>query len=95
MRSHTGGCMSVGLGTLHARSTKQKLNTKSSTEAEIVGISDYLPFNIWLRMFLEEQDDFLAKNIVNQDIKAQSRWKETDVTLALGIRDMWISDISL
>jgi len=46
MRSHTGGCMSFGLGTLNARSTKQKLNTKSSTEAEIVGISDYLPFNI-------------------------------------------------
>ena len=67
MRSHTGGCMSFGLGTLHARSTKQKLNTKSSTEAEIVGISDYLPFNIWLRMFLEEQGFFLGKNIVYQD----------------------------
>ena len=46
MRSHTGGCMSFGLGTLHARSTEQKLNTKSSTETEIVGMSDYLPFNI-------------------------------------------------
>jgi len=67
MRSHTGGYMSFGLGTLHARSTKQKLNTKSSTEAEIVGMSDYLPFNIWLRMFLEEQGHFLTKNIVYQD----------------------------
>jgi len=67
MRSHTGGCISFGLGTLHARSTKQKLNTKSSTEAEIVGMSDYLLFNIWLRMFLEEQGHFLTKNIVYQD----------------------------
>ena len=73
MRSHTGGCMSFGLGTLHARSTKQKLNTKSSTEAEIVGMSDYLPFNIWLRMFLEEQGYFLTNNIVYQDNQSAIR----------------------
>ncbi len=59
--------MSFGLGTLQARSTKQKVNTKSSTEAEIVGISDYLHFNIWLRMFLVERGYFLTKNIVCQD----------------------------
>jgi len=65
--------MSFGLGTLHARSTKQKLNTKSSTEAEIVGMSDYLPFNIWLRMFLEEQGYFLTNNIVYQDNQSAIR----------------------
>jgi len=32
-----------------------------------VGLSDYLPFNIWLRMFIEEQGYFLTKNIVYQD----------------------------
>ena len=49
MRSHTGGCMSMmGTGTLHARSSKKKLNTKSSTEAEVVGLSEYIPYNIWL-----------------------------------------------
>ena len=41
MRSHTGGCMSLGVGTLHAKSSKQKLNNKSSTEAELVGVSEY------------------------------------------------------
>lgn len=29
MRGHTGGCMSLGWGTMHAKSNKQKLNTKS------------------------------------------------------------------
>ena len=67
MRSHTGGAMSFGYGIVHYLSTKQKLNTKSSTEAEVMGLSDYLPFNIWLRMFLEEQGYFLTKNIVYQD----------------------------
>ena len=32
MRSHTGGIMSTGVGTLHARSGVQKLNAKISTE---------------------------------------------------------------
>ena len=55
MKSQTGGTMSLGLGVLHGKSTKQKLNVKSSTEAELVGVSDYLPYNIWLLMFLSEQ----------------------------------------
>jgi hypothetical protein len=37
------------------KSTKQKLNTKSSTEAEVVGSSDYLPNTIRARMFLAKQ----------------------------------------
>ena len=31
MRSQTGGCMSMGLSMVHYKSSKQKLNTKSST----------------------------------------------------------------
>ena len=33
-KSHTGGVMSLGIGGIVCKSTKQKLNTKSSTEAE-------------------------------------------------------------
>ena len=36
-------------------STKQKLNTKSSTEAELVGVDDALPLNIWSHYFLKWQ----------------------------------------
>eukprot|EP00957_Ditylum_brightwellii_P138707 10573080-Ditylum_brightwellii.AAC.1 len=43
MRSHTGGAMSFAWGIVHARTSKQKLNTKSSLEAEIVGVSEYIP----------------------------------------------------
>ena len=48
MRSHTGGDMSFGRGVVHTKSSKQKLNTKSSTKFKVVGISDYIPYNIWL-----------------------------------------------
>jgi hypothetical protein len=37
MRSHTGGVLSLGGGTVYVSSTKQKLNIKSSTKSEIVG----------------------------------------------------------
>jgi len=47
MRSHTGGMMLLGRGTIMSKSTKQRLNTKSSTEAELVGATDYLPNTIW------------------------------------------------
>ena len=54
-RSRTGGAISFGWGVLVTKCQKQKLNTKSSTEGEIVGGSDYLPSIIWTRMFLEGQ----------------------------------------
>ena len=46
MRSHTGGLVSLGIGILHGKSLKQKLNTKSSTESELVRVSDYVPYTI-------------------------------------------------
>ena len=39
-KSHTGGAMSFGRGVFGTKSIKQKLNTKSSTESEVVGVSD-------------------------------------------------------
>ena len=55
MKSHTGGVISLGRGALMCKSTKQKLNTKSSTESELVGASDYLPNTIWAKLFLGAQ----------------------------------------
>ena len=39
MRSHTGGLVSFGQRGIACKSSKQKLNTKSSTEAEVMGIA--------------------------------------------------------
>ena len=51
MRSQTGGAMSFGYSILHGKSSKQKLNMKSSTEAELVGLSEYIPYNIFMLHF--------------------------------------------
>jgi hypothetical protein len=53
MRSHTGGVMSLGKGAICASSKRQWINTKSSTEADLVGINDVLPQILWTRYFLE------------------------------------------
>jgi hypothetical protein len=50
MKSHTGGVTSFGRGGIMCKSTKQKLNTKSSTEAKVAGSSDYPPHTIWAKM---------------------------------------------
>ena len=59
--------MSFGIGDLHTKSTKQKLNTKSSTEAELVGVSEYLPYHIWSINFLEHQGYRVEKKLLFQD----------------------------
>ena len=59
--------MSFGIGALMPKSTKQKLNTKSSTEAEIVGGSDYIPNVIWSTLFLKHQGIILQSSEFKQD----------------------------
>jgi hypothetical protein len=70
MRSHTGGVLSMGRGAIYGTSTRQKLTTKSSTEAELVGVSDILPQVLWTRYFLEAQGYDINDNLLYQDNKS-------------------------
>ena len=45
----------MGNGLLHARSSKQSINSKSSTETELNGNSDYLPYALWHIYFYKSQ----------------------------------------
>ena len=36
-------------------SAKQKINTKSSTEAELVGVDDTMTLVMWMKRFFESQ----------------------------------------
>ena len=55
MKSQIGECILFSRGAIMSKSVKQKLNTRSSTEAEVAGCSDYLPSAIYSKLFLEAQ----------------------------------------
>jgi hypothetical protein len=76
MKSHTGGVVSFGHGAAMGKSSKQKLNTKSSTEAELVGASDYLPYPIWAKKFLEAQGYPLNENVFYQDNQSMIKFEK-------------------
>ena len=67
MRSHTGGTMSMGIGVVHSNYGKKKLNIKSFTEAEVVGTSDCVPYNLQLTLFMKHQGYNQTNNILYQD----------------------------
>jgi hypothetical protein len=69
-KGHTGATNSLGKGVIHAESSKQKLNTKSSTETELVGLSDYYPQATHCRNFLIEQGYKPNPLIIHQDNKS-------------------------
>ena len=52
LHSQKGGVMSMGYGMIHCRSSKKNLNTKNSTEDEIIRTSECVPFNVCMVMFI-------------------------------------------
>ena len=70
MKSHTGGVFTVGKGAIYGSSTRQKINTKRSTEAELVVVAEVLPQILWTQYFLEAQGYTSENAIVYQDNKS-------------------------
>jgi len=69
-KSHTGAMMTFGSGAVQSLSRKQKLNTRSSTEAELVAAADASTLIFWMQQFLEAQGYAVERNILYQDNKA-------------------------
>ena len=67
MKIHSGAMMFMRQGAAISGSKKQKLNTKISTESEIVGVDDYMPMIIWVKYFLEAQGYIVRDNLLHQD----------------------------
>jgi hypothetical protein len=63
MKSRTGQFTSLGGGAISTKSSKQRLVTKSSTEAELVGLSDGLSQVLWIKNFISEQDTILVRQL--------------------------------
>ncbi len=57
----------MGRGFPIVSSTKQKLNTRSSMESELVGVDDMMPIVVWSWYFLVAQGYGVTQNLLLQD----------------------------
>ena len=67
MKSHSGMVISLGEGALLAMSTKQKCISKSSTEAELIAVTDLLPEAFHLKKIVEAITGKKVRIILYQD----------------------------
>ena len=97
-KSHTGSCVVIGdIGAVHCRSTKQGIVSKSSTEAELIGLSDSANQGIHTRMFLVKQGCTMGPVIIYQDnmscVALVDRGRfGAEKTRHIGIRYFWIKE---
>jgi hypothetical protein len=99
-KSHTGATMLYGdgNGAVQSISRKQKLNTRNSTESELVGVYDVSVMILWTKLFLEEQGYDINSNILYQDNKSaillETNGKKSSGrrTRALNIRYFFLTD---
>eukprot|EP00957_Ditylum_brightwellii_P103137 7860342-Ditylum_brightwellii.AAC.2 len=70
IRNHTGATMSLGKGYVHSASLKQKINTRISTETELVAVNDMMLMVLWIYYFLQDQGYEVDKSIIYQDNKS-------------------------
>jgi hypothetical protein len=98
MRSHTGAYMTMGSGMAYANSTKQRLNTRSSTEAELVAVNDVMAQVIWTRYFLRAQGYDAGPSTLYQDnmsamlLEKNGRMSSGKRTRHINIRYFFVMD---
>ena len=61
---------------IHFKSFKQKLNTIFLTKSEVVGTSNYLPFTIWCKHFIESQGCLVKRTILTKIIRVVLGWRK-------------------
>ena len=97
-KSHTGAVMTFGHGAPISMSKKQKLNTRSSTEAELVGADDATTMILWTKLFMEAQGYEVKRNILYQDNKStilleqNGKRSSSKRTRAINIRYFFLTD---
>ena len=68
--------MSLGNGVIASTSIKQKVNTRSSTEAELVSIDDVISKILWTKLFIEAQGFTINLNLVYRDNQSSMKLEE-------------------
>jgi hypothetical protein len=96
-KSHTGMLLTLGKGSILAKSKKQKIVVKSSTEAELVAASDEAGELIHVQAFLKEIGESNHSGLLYQDntaaISLETKGKAAAArTKHVSLRHLWIKD---
>ena len=59
--------MSLWKGAVTSTSNKHKIQGRSSTDNELIGVHDTLPQVLWTKYFIEAQGYHIDRNEVHQD----------------------------
>jgi hypothetical protein len=98
-KSHTGANMTLGNGSIYSTSPKQKVNTRSSTEAELVSLDDVISKILWVKRFMEAQGWKINQNVVLRDNVSSMKLEENGKsssgkrTRHFDIKYFYISDL--
>ena len=98
MRGHTGGVMTMGKGGIHNKSTKQKINGKSSTEIEVIGVDDVLPQVLWTNYFMRAQGWSFNTKIYQDNnsailLEKNGKLSSSNRTKHINVRYYFIKDV--
>ena len=63
-RWNTLGCMSCGVGIIHGKASKQKVNEKSTMESKVVEVSEYVNYKIHIIIIFLGQGCALHRKIL-------------------------------
>lgn len=55
MKGQMGAILMIGNNSMLSRSNKQKVNTRNSTETELIAVDDTLPIVQWTKKFMQDQ----------------------------------------
>ena len=75
-KSHTGATMTLGEGVLCSVSTKQKVVSRSSTEAELIGLDDVISKVLWSKLFIEAQGHIVKTRVIYRDNTSSMKLEE-------------------
>jgi hypothetical protein len=98
MRGHNGAVLVAGNCSVLFRSNKQKVNTRSSTETELIAVDDALPTVQWTRYFMTEQGYNLETEIKEDNrstmiLMKNGRLSSGKRTKHLDIRYFYVKDL--
>jgi glucose dehydrogenase len=98
-KSHTGATMSLGGGGIISVSMKQKVNMRSSTEAELVSLDNIIAKVVWTKLFLQAQNYKVHQNIIMRDnissmiLETNGKTSSGRRTRHLDIKYFYITDL--